>query len=308
VRRREFIALVGGAATWLLVALGQTIPKILRLGMVSQNPRTAPHTAAFERRLRELGYIEGQNIIVEFIDTQGQADRIAAAMQEVVRRGVDVVLAGGPEAALKSAIAATSTLPVVMVAIDYDPIGLGYVKSLARPGGQVTGLYFQQTELVGKRLQLIKETLPDAKAGTVFWDRFSADQWNATQKAAPALDLTLVGIDLGDQPYDYAKAIAQAPQRHRGCLLVMISPRFSRDRQLLAEFALTHRIPTMFALREHVEAGGLTSYGANISSVYVRAAEFVDQIAKGARPGDLPIEQPTKFELVISLKTAKTLV
>ena len=308
MRRREFIVLVGGVAVgWPDATLGQTPSKMLRLGMVSQNLRTAPFTAAFERRLHELGYVEGRNLIVEFIDTHGQVDRIAEAMQEVVRRKADIILAGGPEVSLKAALAATSMLPIVMVAIDYDPLALGYVTSLARPGGHVTGIYFQQTELVGKRLQLIKEALPGLKGSTVFWDRLSVDQWKATEKASSALALQLVGIDLGDQPYDYAKAISRAPPDHRGTLLVMTSPVFFRDRQRLGEFALAHHVATMFAFREHIDAGGLMSYGANISSLYLRAAELVDQIAKGAKPADLPIEQPTKFELVINLKTAKAL-
>jgi putative tryptophan/tyrosine transport system substrate-binding protein len=243
---RAFITLIGGAAAaWPLAAHAQTTSKTLRLGMVSQNPRTAPFTVSFERRLHELGYVEGQNLVVEFIDPRGQASRIAEAMQEVVHRKVDIILAGGPEVSLKSALAATSTLPIVMVAIDYDPFALGYVKSLARPGGQITGIYFQQTELAAKRLQLIKEALPGLKAATAFWDRFSVDQWRATQAAALGLDLQLVGIDLGEQPYDYAKAIGQAPQDYRRAVLVMTSPPVFRDRQRLAEFALTHRIATM---------------------------------------------------------------
>src|SRR5262249_32348591 len=151
--------------------------KPLRLGWVSQNPRSAPFNVAFERRLRELGYIEGQNLSLEFIDTHGDVSRIASAMKEIVERGADILVAPGPEASLRSAMAATSTRPIVMVAIDYDPISLGYVKSLASPGDQVTGIYFQQTELMGKRLQLLKELMPNLGSATVFWDRFSADQW-----------------------------------------------------------------------------------------------------------------------------------
>ena len=308
MRRREFIGVLGiGLAPWPRVVIAQTTSKVLRLGMVSQNPRAVPFTVAFERRLHELGYSEGQTLFVEYIDTEGQVQRIAEGMREVVRRGVDVLLAGGPEDSLKSALAATSKLPIVMIAIDYDPVALGYVQSLARPGGQVTGIHFQQTELASKRLQLIKEALPDLKAVTVFWDRFSADQWMATERAAAELGLKLIGVHLDEQPFDYARAIAQAPQDYRSCLLVMTSPTVFRDRQRLAEFALSSRIATMFVLREHVEIGGLMSYGANIVSIYRRAAEIVDQVAKGTNPADIPIEQPTKFELVINVKTAKAL-
>jgi putative ABC transport system substrate-binding protein len=228
-------------------------------------------------------------------------------MKEVASRGVDIVLAGGPEISLKSALAATSTRPIVMIAIDYNPLDLGYVKSLASPSDQVTGIYFQQTELVGKRLQILKELIPNLASATVFWDRFSVDQWKATEKSASVANLDLFGIDLGDQPYDYAKSIAAVPPTFRGALDVMVSPVVFRDRQRLAAFSLARKMPTIYALREFVDAGGLISYGASISALYERAAEYVDRIAKGAKPAELPVEQPTKFELLINLKTAKAL-
>jgi putative tryptophan/tyrosine transport system substrate-binding protein len=228
-------------------------------------------------------------------------------MKEVVERGIDILLAPGPEASLRAAMAATTTLPIVMVAIDYDPIGLGYVKSLASPGDQVTGIYFQQTELVGKRLQILKELMPNLSSATVFWDRFSADQWKATEKTASKANLDLFGTDLGEQPYNYAKSLASVPQTYRGALLVMVSPVVFRDRQRLVEFTLAEKLPSIHALSEFADAGGLISYGANISVLFERAAEYVDRIAKGAKPAELPVEQPTKFELVINLKTAKAI-
>src|SRR4051812_19077842 len=174
MRRREFIGALVATSGWIVAARGQT-RKLLRLGMASQNPRNAPFTAAFEQRLRELGYVEGQNLAVEFIDTKGEVERIGEAMKALVQRNVDILMAGGPEASLRAALAATATLPIVMIAIDYDPFALGYVQSLARPGEHVTGIYFQQTELAGKRLQLMKEALPNLRAATVFWDHFSQD-------------------------------------------------------------------------------------------------------------------------------------
>ena len=307
MRRREVISLVGAAALWPALARAQTPPKMLRLGYVANNPRSAPFNAAFERRLRSLGYVEGQNLIFDYIDGRGQPDLTAEGMREVVRRGADIVMAAGPEISLKSAMAATSTLPIVMIAIDYDPFALGYVKSLARPGGQVTGVFFQQIELAAKRLELMKETLPGLKAATVFYDRLSADQWKASEKAAPGLGLRLAGIDLGSPPFDYEKAIGEAPPDHRRALMVMASPLIFRDSQRLADFALARNLAAMFAFREHVDAGGLISYGANLSSLFTRAADFVDRIAKGDKPADLPIEQPVKFEMVINLKTAQSL-
>jgi putative ABC transport system substrate-binding protein len=308
MKRRAFLGVLGGAAAcWPHRAVSQSTRKPLRLGMVSQNPRSAPFTVAFERRLQNLGYVEGQNLVVEFIDTHGEVSRIAEAMKEVASRGVDIVLAGGPEISLKSALAATSTRPIVMIAIDYNPLDLGYVRSLASPGDQVTGIYFQQTELVGKRLQILKELIPNLASATVFWDRFSVDQWKATEKSASGANLDLFGIDLGDQPYDYAKSITAVPQTFRGALDVMVSPVVFRDRQRLAAFSLARKIPTIYALREFVDAGGLISYGASISALYERAADYVDRIAKGGKPAELPVEQPTKFELLINLKTAKAL-
>ncbi len=309
MKRRGLMALVGGAA--ILGAVGtagaQTPRGQLRLGFPSANPRDAVFNVAFERRLRELGWVNGRNLIVEYIDTQGRVDLMAEAMRELVRRKVDIMLAPGPEASLIAARQATSTLPIVMVAIDYDPIARGHITGLARPSEQITGVFFQQIELVGKRLQLMKETLPDLTAATVFWDRLCEAQWLAAQKAAPQLGLTLVGVDLGDQPYDYARAFDSVPAEHRRALFVMASPVFFRDRQRLAQVALERRVATMFAGRESVEAGGLITYGASLPRLFERAAGYVDRIARGAKPVDLPVEQPTRFELVVNLATAREL-
>jgi putative ABC transport system substrate-binding protein len=195
----------------------------------------------------------------------------------------------------------------MMVAVDYDPLARGYVTSLARPAGNITGLFLQQIELMAKRLQLLKSAFPDMRALTVFWDRTCFDQWEAVEGAAANLSLRPEGVDLGDPPFDYDKALAQAKPEYRGTVFVLASGFFLRDRERLADFALRNRISSMFCFRESVDAGGLLSYGPSLSVMFRRAAEYVDRIARGARPADLPIEQPTKFELVINLKTAKTL-
>jgi putative ABC transport system substrate-binding protein len=221
--------------------------------------------------------------------------------------GPDVILAIGPEIGLKSALAVTRTLPIVMIAIDYDPLAIGYVTSLARPSGNVTGVVFQQIELAAKRIQLIKDSFPDRTAATMFWDKLSADQWQAARSTAAALGLQLFGIELRESPYDYEAALDQAPLDHRGMLIVPTSPSFFRDRTRLADFALRHRILSMFVFREWVDAGGLFCYGPSITALFGRVAEFVDRIARGAQPADLPIEQPTKFEMVVNLKTANAI-
>jgi ABC-type uncharacterized transport system substrate-binding protein len=234
-------------------------------------------------------------------------EEYARGNRELVTRNVGILVASGAEVALKAALAATDTLPIIMTAIDYDPLALGYVKSLARPGGNVTGIFFQQIELTTKRLQVVTDAFPDLRAATVFWDRASADQWRAAQSAAPPLGLRLFGSELHEQPYDYEKAFAQAPSDYHGWLFVMTSPFLFRDRERLGEFALRHRMPSVFPFREWVDAGGLLSYGPSITGMYRRAADYVDRIARGGKPSDLPVEQSTKFEFVLNLKTAKTI-
>jgi putative ABC transport system substrate-binding protein len=227
-------------------------------------------------------------------------------MKELVRRKVDVILAPY-ESALKSALAVSGTVPIVMIAIDYDPLALGYIQSLSRPGGNVTGLSLQQIELAKKRLQILTDALPSVQTATMFWDSWSEDQWKATSSAVGPFGLQLAGVELREQPYNYEAALTQAPPDHRGALIMPVSPAFYRDRQRLADFAFRHKIASMFGLREWVEAGGLLSYGVSFPAMFRRAAEYIDRIAKGAKTADLPVEQPTKFELVVNLKTAKAI-
>jgi putative tryptophan/tyrosine transport system substrate-binding protein len=304
-QNRAFKLLAGAAAAWPRVPWGRSAG-ILRVGMVAAQPRSSPPYAAFLHRLAELGYQQGQNLDFEFIQAVKSED-YARGNRELVTRGVNILVAPGTEIALKSALEATTTLPIVMVAIDYDPIALGYVTSLARPTGNVTGILLQQIELTTKRLQVVKDAFPELRAATVFWDWISADQWHAAQNAAPAFGLQLFGSELGEQPYDYENALAQAPADHRAWLFVMTSPFVFRDRARLAEFALQHRTASVFAFREWVDAGGLLSYGPSINGMYRRAADYVDRIAHGAKPSDLPIEQPTTFEFVLNLKTARAI-
>jgi putative ABC transport system substrate-binding protein len=310
MRRREFIELLACAATvtWPRAANAQTPPKMLHVGIVSAvSPRTAPIYAAIEQRLRELGYVDGQNLAIDFVELKGQIDRYGEAMKELVRRKVDIIIAGGSEIALKSALAASDTIPIVIAAVDYDPLALGYVSSLAHPAGNVTGVFLQQIELSMKRVQFVKEAFPDMRAATMFWDTVSADQWQVTQSAGAKLGLRLAGIELRGVTYDYEAALVLAPADHRSGLIVLASPISFRDRKDLAEFALRYRLISMFVFREWVEAGGLLSYGPSFPGMYRRAADYVDRIARGAKPADLPIEQPTKFELVVNLKTAQAI-
>jgi len=308
MNRRAFIALLGGAAVaWPLAARAQPQPKMLRVGLASVQPRTTAIYVAFIQRMAELGYEEGKNFIFDYVQVPN-VDAYESGYRELVSRNIDLLIASGPEITLKSALAVAGSLPIVMVAVDYDPFARGYVTSLARPTGNLTGIFFQQIELTAKRLQLMKEAFPDLQSVTVFWDEVSADQWRAAQTAAPALGLRLLGVEFREQPYDYERGLAQLPSEHHRALVVFTSPVFAvPDRARLPEFAFRHRLATMFSLRQYVDIGGLMSYGASFTGMYRRVAEYVDRIARGAKAADLPIEQPTKFELVINLKTARAL-
>jgi putative tryptophan/tyrosine transport system substrate-binding protein len=304
IKRRDFITLLGGAAAWPLAANAQHPPQILRVGAMSLvNPRNTGFWTNIEKGLNELGWVDGKNLAVEYIVAPYEE-----GMKELARRKVDLIVAFGPEPALKAAIEATKTsqIRIVMVAIDFDPIARGYVAGLRRSGERVTGLFFQQIEQSKKRVEWANEAFPN-RPFAALWDRYSADQWQAAQDAASMLGVRLTGIELREPPYDYEAALAQAASEQRGALIVTLSPVFFSDRYKLAEFALAHRLPSIFGLREFVDAGGLMSFGVSFAALGRRAAAYVDRIAKGTDPADLPIEQPTKFELVINLKTARAL-
>jgi putative ABC transport system substrate-binding protein len=306
MRRREFITLVGGAAVWPLTARAQQPPAMLRVGTVGVNPRSLPTWVAFERRMSELGYQEGRNFVFDYVRVP-TADAQKGGFRELMARKPDVIVTGGPELSLKLAIAASDTTPLVMIAVDFDPLALGYVAGLARPGGRITGVFLRQIELTEKRLQFFKDTFPEMSAATVFWDSNSADQWEAAQRVSASRGVQLAGVDLGEPPFDYERALAEVPPDYRKYLFVLTSPRFFLDRKRQAEFALRQRMASMFGFREAVDAGGLLSYGPSLTGMFSRAADYVDRIARGAKPSELPIEQPTKFELVINLATAKRL-
>ena len=203
---------------------------MFRVGALSPLPRARALIQGFEARMRELGYVEGQNYTLDWTDLQGQSERYPAAMQGLVDRKVDVIIASGPEDALKAATAASKTIPIVMAAIDYDPFALGYVTSLARPTGNVTGIVLEQIELAAKRMQMVRDAFPAINKAMVFWDRQSADQWHAMRDNAAKSGFDLAGIELRDYPYDYARALTQAPMQNRGFLFTPTSPLLAHDR------------------------------------------------------------------------------
>src|SRR5262245_30779193 len=308
MKRREFITLLGGAAaSWPLAARAQRSGKIARLGYLSTgNPRSTAFFRAFEERLRDLGYIEGQNIVVEYREAEGNVDRLPDLAADLVRRDVNVIVTATAPAT-RAAIRATTTIPILMVAINYDPIALGYIDSLARPGANVTGLFFQHLELVAKRFGLFKQMLPSVGRVAVLSDALTADQLKVVEAANQAIGLELQPLELENPPYNFENAFRLAAGARAEAIFVLESASIFRGRVEIAELATKTRIPTSFAFREYVEAGGLVSYGVNFSTMYRRAAEYADRILRGMKPVDLPVEQSTKFELVINLKTAKTL-
>ena len=308
--RRTFLGTLasGLLAAPLAAEAQQTAGKVVRIGAVSAGaPRSSPHWVAFAQRLGELGYVEGRNISIEFRSAEGKPERFPDLMSELVRLGVDVILPVGPEASLRAAQKATTAVPIVVVAIDYDPIARGYVGGLARPGGNTTGLFLRQPELTPKRIELLKEIVPEVRRVVVFWDSFSADQLKEAEAAARSAGLQLQRFEFRDPPYSFDAPMRAAARQQAGALLGLASPIFFRQRAELAELAIKNRLPAIVPFREAAEAGVLMAYGASLPNMLRRAAEYIDRILKGARPADLPMEQPTKFELVINLKTAKAL-
>jgi putative ABC transport system substrate-binding protein len=232
MRRRRFIALLGiGAVPLFWPVPSISASRTLRLGIVAATPRKGPLWVAFEQRLRELGYVDGQNLAVEFVQVTLQDEIIRAAATKLVSGDIDIIVTGGNEYLIKAVLKATREIPIVITAIDYDPLALGYVASLARPGGNVTGLFSEQIDLTPKRLQFIKEAVSGEQRMVVFWDRASAGQWQAAQSAAATLELQLIGVELREEPYDYERALAEAPADHRSALVVLMSPIFFKRSQ-----------------------------------------------------------------------------
>jgi putative tryptophan/tyrosine transport system substrate-binding protein len=287
----------------------QESAKVARVALLDDvSPRDVPWLAAFERRLRERGYIAGKNLVIEFRSARGDERRLPSLAAELVRLKPDVIAqVGGPEAArlLKRA---TSTIPVVFSAIEWDPVAHGVIASLARPATNFTGISALAIELAAKRLELLKELTPRAKRIAVVWHRpRSADQFAILHDAARRLNFSVISLEMGSPPHDLEGAFRTASAEHADAMLVLGSPAFFPERKRLAELALQHRLPTSFQRPAYAEAGGLMSYGPDVDEVMRRMADYVDRVLKGAVPAELPVEQPSKFELVVNAKTAKML-
>jgi putative tryptophan/tyrosine transport system substrate-binding protein len=306
MRRRDFITLLsGGVAAWPLGALAQESGKIWRMGFIAQGYERF-YDALFEG-LRELGYAEGRNLLVERRYAEGHAERFPEFAAEMVRLKVDIIVVSTTPAAL-AVKNATTTIPVVFPNA-ISPVESGVVASLAHPGGNVTGGAAQTAILSTKRLAILKEVVPRLSRGAVLWNAANpalAYPWRQTQSAAGELGVTLQSIEVRD-PKDIASAFAMMAQDHFDALIVLQDALTLQHRKEIIDFAIEKRLPGMFVAKEWVVAGGLMSYGESLPDMYRRGAYFVDKILKGAKPADLPVEQVTKFELVLNLKTAKTM-
>jgi putative ABC transport system substrate-binding protein len=309
MRRREFITLLGGAAAiWPLVARArQRSGKISRIGILGSRGTVISDTgyAAFIDELRRLGFTEGQNLAVEYRATNLGRDAAFAAAAEMIRSNVELIVADGPEFNLQAALAASRTIPIVITAVSYDPIARRYVASLARPGGNITGLFQRQPDLAQKRVELMREAFPEKTQLGVLSDAITSDQFEAAERTAKLLNLELRSVKLENPPYDFEAAFRAMVDAQM--LLVLSSYLFSTSRSQIAELAIRQRLPTMTSFKAYAEAGVLMSYSADLPPIYRRAASFVAKILQGVKPADLPVEQPTKFEFVLNLKTAKAL-
>jgi putative ABC transport system substrate-binding protein len=266
----------------------------------------SPFIGALLRGLRELGYVYGEHFVTETRSAEGKVERFPSLAAELVRLKVDVIVTAGP--ALPALKQATSTIPVVMVTA--DPVSQGLVQSLARPGGNFTGLSLQLAETIGKRLELLKELAPGPAPVAILWDRQGAAggaPWEAAQSAARHRGWALVSLDIREFAGKIEGALKAASDAGAGALLVHPGALLDHNAAKIAEMAVRRRLPAIYGLRYYVEAGGLMSYGADIVEIWRRAAGFVHRILKGARPADLPVEQPTKFDLVVNLKAAKAI-
>jgi putative ABC transport system substrate-binding protein len=310
MKRREFISLLGGAAaTWPLATRAQQGGQVSRIGMLETTSRelNAANLSAFQRGLRELGYVEGQNLLLEYRSADGRTERFPGLAAELLDLKVDVVVTRGTPAAL-AVKKATLTIPIVMAA-NGDPLGSGIIASLARPGGNVTGLSALVLDLYPKRVELLRDMIPTL---TRISGLFNPDsviglrEWEEVAKSARSLGIAADLIEVRNRDA-LAPAFNKASVLRAEALVVGLETVTESNKELVIELAAANRIPAIYSSRDFVDAGGLLAYGVSYPELYYRAAAYVDKILKGAKVSDLPVQQPTKFELVVNLKTAKAL-
>ena len=307
MRRREFIVALGSAAAWPLAARAQQAARVYRIGVLETTPANlnAANIEALRHSMQALGYIEGQNLVIEYRSADGRAERFSELVKDLLRLKVDLIVTRGTPAVL-AAKSATTSVPIVMAAMG-EPLMV--VSSLANPGANITGLSANTNDLEAKRFELLKETVPRAKRIAGLYNMGNPvvpPQWRELERAANVMRVQCDLLDVRKSE-DIEPAFTVASREHVDGLLVGIDALTQANRKLIADLALQHRIPTMYPSKEFVEAGGLMAYGPSYPDLYRRAAFYIDKILKGEMPGELPIEQASKFELAINLKTAAML-
>jgi putative ABC transport system substrate-binding protein len=311
MKRREFITLLGGAAlAWPRPAYAQQDGHVARIGVMTPSldrPGMRYAYPSFLAELRKLGFVEGRNVLIQHRRTDQAAPQVLAAANELVTWKAEVLLVWGGEFALQAVIATRPAVPIVVGAINFDPVAKGYVQSLARPGGNVTGVIARQLDLAPKLIDLLQEAFPGRNRVGILWDAQSADQFGAAEREAQARRLALRSLKLDNPPYDFAAAFRTLAQDNVQMALALSSPLFSRQGANMAALAVEHRLPVMFTLKHYVEAGGLMSYGVDFGPLMRRMASLVAKILRGAKPAELPVEQAVQFEFVVNLKTAKAM-
>jgi putative ABC transport system substrate-binding protein len=311
LKRREFITLLGCAVSWPLAVCAQKVDGIRRIGVLhgfaTNDPEWQRRTTAFRRGLQELGWVEGQNVAFEIRSSDGNLDRLPVLAAELVRMNVDVIVTQGTEPA-QAALGATRNIPIVMASIG-DAVGAGIVASLARPGGNITGLTLVATEQASKRLQLLKDILPSLSRVAILWNVNNAShklEMKDIESGARLLVVQLQSVGVRDSS-DIEKGLLAAAKSRAEALITMEDVLVTSNRAKIVEIAMQQRLPIVSAFRAFAEAGALMSYGPSLVGMWHRTAIYVDKIFKGAKPADLPVEQPTRFEFVLNLKTAKAL-
>ncbi len=305
MKRREFISLLAGAAVaWPLAACAQQRP-LLRVGFVGIQPRESPLYKNFLKRMAELGYQEGRNFAFEYIQTP-DIEGYEKNYRELATRRIDVFLAVWYERALRAALAVADGRPIAFLAIDFDPLAKGYVANLSRPGGNVTGIFVRQLELAAKRVEIAREAFPRATVVGIAFDTVSREQRDAAAEAARKLGLEPRMIEVKGER-GYAGAFGAMDEARGQPIILPAGPMFLRDRAAIAQALLEHRVPSIAAFRENIEAGALISYGFDLMGLFYDIASYVHQIARGAKPSDMPIEQSPRFYMAVNLKTAASL-
>jgi putative ABC transport system substrate-binding protein len=307
MNRRNLLPLLSGAAAARPIAVRAQRSGPVRIGYLSPGRKDTEDNHAFFEELTSLGYIEGRNLAIDFDESGESPERLPALVAEMVRAPVDLIVAPGSEPVARAARDATGSIPIVLIAINYDPVERDYAKSLAHPGGNLTGVFFRSIEIAGKQVELLKQMVPQASRLTVLWGPEVQDEFAAAADGARAQGLAIRSLQLGAPPYDFDAMFGAAADEASPLVLVLSTPAFASHHKEVAAAALRHRIAAMFRYRSYVEAGGLMSYGVDNLAMRRLAARYVAKILGGIPPADLPIQRADKFELVINAKTAEML-